>query len=561
MAAMDALFSILRHPWATGFYLGLALSAAATPSDVEFSILLPEADRVYLLGSFNDEKATDDTLMTNEQGLWRKTVALEEGSHTYYFQAEGDRISDDGWRTDWRNPSETRQSKGHARSVLAVPGDLDAFRARHPHARLAGPSIEIPLIYDRHPENSKTFHPSGYSSCPILTSPPAAGQWKLPEFIGPMPLYSVVQLGDSRFLAVLDRQTPADAFYNRLFFDRNGNGDLTDDEPLAGDPETYGRDHYFSCSFPPLDLEIQVRGQPMPYAFRLRLHGSPPAPDAARSSDPDRLRNLTCSLLAHCSYLGEFALDGTAYRLALADSTANGIFGDALQLSESRYWDGRLNASGDSLFLSTAQPIEYADGLLLGEFLAVGKRLFQVRLDLPAQRLTLDPVPGPVGTLELPAPMRSLTLVSVPGQQGLMAARVGTRVPVPAGDWRLAAYQLLKKDEWGDEWILHARGHADAPPVGVSANGSGLLAAGEPLHAFLDIPDYYLERAAAQGSLRMSLRLAGHLNETITDLRRLSGTNTHYKLARRDSNRPEEAAYRIIRPDGERITSGSFEYG
>ena len=26
-------------------------------------------------------------------------------------------------------------------------------------------------------------------------------------------------------------------------------------------------------------------------------------------------------------------------------------------------------------------------------------------------------------------------------------------------------------------------------------------------------------------------------------------------------NRPEEAAYRIIRPDGERITSGSFEYG
>ena len=558
---MDVPVPIRRLFWLAGFFLGFALSAAAIPHEVEFSILLPEADRVYLLGSFNEETVSDDTRMTNQDGLWRKTVVLEEGSHTYHFQAEGERITDDGWRIDWQNPAETRKKKGRTRSLLVLPDDLDSFRARHPAPLASDQTLEIPLIYDRHPDDPQSFRPGGYASFPILASPPAAGQWKLPEFISPMPLFSFVQLGDARLLAALDRQSPSDPHYNRLFFDRNQNGDLTDDEPLAGKPETYGRENYFSCSFPPVDLEIPVRGQPMPYCLCLRIHGTMPSPEAAASNDPDRLRNLTFSLLSHCSYLGEFALAGTAYHLALADSTGNGLFGDSLRLSDGRYWDGRLNATGDSLFLTTADRFEYADGLLLGDFLALGKQLFHVRLDLPARRLTLEPVPDSTGTLELPAPMRSLTLVSVPDEKGLMIVRSDTRVPVPAGDWRLVAYQLLKKDAWGDEWSLQARGNADAPAVGVPPNGTALLAAGEPLHATIEIPEYYLERAAAQGSLRMSLRLAGNLSESISDLRRISGTNTQHKMAPRDANRPEAAAYRIIRPDGERVTSGSFEYG
>ena len=59
----------------------------------------------------------------------------------------------------------------------------------------------------------------------------------------------------------------------------------------------------------------------------------------------------------------------------------------------------------------------------------------------------------------------------------------------------------------------------------------------------------------------ITLGLAGCGKEQITDLRRVSGTNTQHKLAKRYSNRPQEATYRIIKPDGELVTSGSFEYG
>ena len=71
----------------------------------------------------------------------------------------------------------------------------------------------------------------------------------------------------------------------------------------------------------------------------------------------------------------------------------------------------------------------------------------------------------------------------------------------------------------------------------------------------------YLRQAAAKGSLRISLSLLGNLKETISDVSRISGTNTQHQLAKRYSNRPEEATYRIVKPDGERIASGSFEYG
>ena len=47
----------------------------------------------------------------------------------------------------------------------------------------------------------------------------------------------------------------------------------------------------------------------------------------------------------------------------------------------------------------------------------------------------------------------------------------------------------------------------------------------------------------------------------IADLRRISGTKTQHKLSKRYSSRPEEATYRIVKHDGELITSGSFEYG
>ncbi len=541
--------------WGLACFLALSLSSIAAPHEVDFSIVMPEADRVDLVGSFNDETISDSSRMSNENGIWRKTLSLEEGTYTYHFKVE------EKWLLDWKSSGETRKKRGRSSSILVVPDDLDTFRARQQHARATEQKIEIPLFYERYSENGSSSRPSGYAFCPLQTIPPA-GDWKLPNFEGSRPLFTVITLGQSTFLAAFDQPPSATALYQRVYFDRNGNHDLTDDEPLVGEARTFSQSTYFDCSFPAIDLEIDVGEHRMPYCLNLRLNGNLSEQPSIDLEDSEVVRNIRVLAMPYCAYLGELALDGTGYRIALGDSTANGFFGEmALLETDSPHSNRRLNAQGDSFFITTSDRVAPTDGHVLGRFLALGDRLFEVQIDVPAGRMTLTPWQTDLGTLELPTPVQSMTLLSTTDSGGIMMVRADERTAIPSGTYRLMDYQQIKTDEWGDEWSLRATGSGDASPITVPLNGSVSLAIGEPLQAVISLSEWSLQQAVAKGTLRITLNMIGHLNEQIIDLRRISGTNTQHKLAKRDTNRPEEPTYRIIKPDGERITSGSFEYG
>ena len=552
-----------RIRWSAGLLLPLALSAGAATYDADFSVLLPEAERVYLVGSFNDWEVSDDALMENANGLWLKTLSLEEGTYSYKFKAEGPGISGDGWRLDWKSSRDSRQKRVAGNSVLTVPDDLEAFHARQRGASQTEAGIEIPLFYDRQPDKNAAYGFGGYSYHQLEADPPS-DDWVLPEFVDDKPLFSVVEIGDSEFLAALDRKSSNDLFYNRLFFDRNGNRDLTDDEPLAGKTQSYGRENYFDCQFPAVDLEIELEGHRLPYCISLRVNGTMPAKN---DEDDDRIARMgrrypNLLVSPRCAYLGEFALDGVGYRIALCDSEANGSFGDSASIPEGmRFGDGSLYARGDALYVSTGDRVGSSDRSLLGDFLGIGGRLFKARVDVPNGRLVLQPRKEQTGTLEFPAPMRSLSMISSSGSESLVLVRADNRAAVPAGRWRLLQYELLKKDEWGDEWMIGARGVEDMRSVTVPENGSASLPVGEPLQASIEVSDRTSSTSGTNRMVRMSFDVLGQAGERIADISHFSGTNTQHKLALRNSNRPEGAAYRIVKPDGELVSSGSFEYG
>ena len=95
---------------------------------------------------------------------------------------------------------------------------------------LAAParSLEVPLEYER--EVSSIF---------LLKSAEAPpGEWKLPELKSETPVYLLAHLPGKRRLLVLDRRTGAETFFSRLYYDANGNRDLTDDP--AFDANTAG---------------------------------------------------------------------------------------------------------------------------------------------------------------------------------------------------------------------------------------------------------------------------------------------------------------------------------
>ena len=60
---------------------------------------------------------------------------------------------------------------------------------------------------------------------------------------------------------------------------------------------------------------------------------------------------------------------------------------------------------------------------------------------------------------------------------------------------------------------------------------------------------------------RLSFSVRGAAREQVVDLAHVAGSRT--KIARSSSNnsRPKEPAYRIVKPDGELVATGKFEYG
>ncbi len=67
----------------------------------------------------------------------------------------------------------------------------------------------------------------------------------------------------AKILTGSEPETPKKAFkavpYDRLYFDRNHNGDLTDEEPIeAQSTDTYGNRDYYATSFPRVDLTVEA---------------------------------------------------------------------------------------------------------------------------------------------------------------------------------------------------------------------------------------------------------------------------------------------------------------
>ena len=205
--------------------------------------------------------------------------------------------------------------------------------------------IEAPLTYQPFPEDlTEGFFPLlGYASQTVSTTPPD-GNWKLPESVS-RPLYCLITLGDMKRLAVLDRQSATDVFFTRICFDKNGNGDLTDDPSLDGSLNTNAGDDFCLVQFPWVDITVDVNGKPLPYRFQptLLTPSLKSFSEALRGPrlDPEEIKDLVqLTVSIRCAYVGAFATDKglqplvsappRTYHVALGDRNGNTRFDDRI---------------------------------------------------------------------------------------------------------------------------------------------------------------------------------------------------------------------------------------
>lgn len=418
--------------------------------------------------------------------------------------------------------------------------------------------IEIQLTHQNGPQNESSYYPSGFIYSP-LTSEVPDGNWKLPSTNAPVPGYAVFSLGDKKFLFLIDMKSAEDKYYNRIYFDTNCNGDLTDDKPLDASIKERSS-NYFETYFQRIDTTILIDGVAKPYSFAVELYGSLP-----EKNDSIRERfGSSIELRIYSAYRGTFSLDGATYSVMINDANGNGRCDDSAFLTKNQQSEQyqTYNTGGDKVFISETSDHRSYDAFYYGDYLAIGNKIFRVKIDIAKDKVILDEVKKGLSPLELSCIPDRLSLVSDDNAHCVMVYKPSsTTIMIPPGSYRLMEYQLSRKDEQGDEWSLNASGTSESPVVTIEPEKKASLSFGEPFKPTIIVLKNQNDAASQRTSIRLSLLGSGL--ESISMLQHIKGTATKLPLSSSEgrSNYPQEASYRIIKQDGEIVAKGSFAYG
>ncbi len=149
----------------------------------------------------------------------------------------------------------------------------------------------------------------------------------------------MLRFGTQQYAFALDRtqeRAVGGEWYDRLFFDLNHNGDLTDEPPVDG--KGGGK----TSSFPRIDLAIPMDGSSSEYAFHLNAVTNP-----VRWSDGTGT-GVGVSLSSAVCRQGTVSLDGRARTVTLVDFNSNARFDD----------EAHFTGSGRGLFVSQREAFD-----------------------------------------------------------------------------------------------------------------------------------------------------------------------------------------------------------
>ena len=414
--------------------------------------------------------------------------------------------------------------------------------------------LDVPLKFEKLTNNQDMNFPYGFGRADAAAVKPNSG-WKLPKLTTDKPYNVLLSLGDKQHLLVFDKKKAEDKAYTRLWFDTNGNNDLTDEMPIDGTSQNMGdvADGNFSIQFSSVDVWITVDGAKLPYCIQPVLYGY-------AGSNGEVSVNFSYTVI--CAYSGTFRVGGAEYTMWIGDRNGNGRFGDTPKILNSQMPDRRspLYADGDVMYISDGKALSFYDSQTLGDLLLVNDTLFRVTLDIPKRKMVLTEIKSGLSPLKLAAKPERLTLLTEDNKHCLMVFKpTGDVIQLPSGNYHVLYYEISRKDPQGDMWRLIAGGSAESPVVTVKPNGGAILAIGEPFIPLITLPQTG-RTSASLGNLPLSFNIEGQGREIMTNLIH-EGTATRIPLSKNRKERPKEPSYTIVKNDGEIVAKGSFEYG
>jgi hypothetical protein len=363
--------------------------------------------------------------------------------------------------------------------------------------------------------------------------------------------------------------------FTRLYFDRNHNGDLTDDEVIEAKTEQSRPSSTNHASFPTVKLTIDVDGKKVDYAFMFSVY----------SYGSGTYSYANASLNAAAYRDGEITLDGVKHRVVLVDFNSNGRFDDVGGVNDKvQLSDGTVYPKmGDMLYIDPQPSVGYRnpydstgskDQYQVNKLIAFGDRFYDLKIDPSGKTLALEPSSTPVGYIT--NPNKGFRAI-IYGDQGILEIDdSGTgKTPVPEGEWKLMSYTLERsetaepeadeeKKEEGSllellgsalstpvrrptpprRTVVSARAKRDFEAVKVVEGETAEMRFGPPYIPKVETRN--LRKGMSKASLSMSL--VGTGGEVCSNL-----------LVK--GNRPGAPEFTISTKDGEEVAAGKFKYG
>ncbi len=392
------------------------------------------------------------------------------------------------------------------------------------------------------------------------------------RYVAARPFRGVARLGSRRYGFVLDASGPGVPGYDRLYFDLNGNGDLTDDRCIAG--SITGARQASTTVFPRVDLPIEVDGSKQDFSFFFSVH----------CYSSDQFGYVSASLTPAAYREGRILLGGKTRRVVLLDSNSNGRFGDEAGAPS---MSGVPHITpGDTLLFESEQsgrPSRRALGgateatCRVAKVICVDGRFYDCQISSQGDQLTLKPSDVPLGYVTNPNPGFSAVIYSDSG--AVMTINGGSsKIALPEGSWRLVSYTMdqfaltrsgprplrgkrtAKSDQRpptssaapaivgvsGRGLILAAAATADSPVVRVRKDDVVPFAFGPPYKATITSSSSGRGR---NNTVRLSLLLTGAGGERCTSIMLANGS------------RPTPPGFTIVNAAGQMVGQGKFEFG
>jgi hypothetical protein len=379
-----------------------------------------------------------------------------------------------------------------------------------------------------------------------------------------------------------------DFAYNRLYFDFNHNGDLTDDKVVEITADSRRAVvamspgmTYRNFDFPRIDLTISVDGTKVEHSFYVNGYAYASANN--------------CSVMVSFSSAicreGDITLEGKQHHLVLIDFNSNGRFDDKTKIPDNvRLATGQVYAEMGDVLLIDPQPGRTAGDSpydpttndyrhYLSEMIQIDGRWYDLKVSPAGDQLTLTRSTVPTGNVT--NRNNSFGAMIYSSDKGFLKIR-GTKdkpISIPEGEWKLYSYSLTKEtpktaDKKAEaspstdsllEGLAESFGVSPGPPVARPPSLASATATdkyspvtvrkgetvempfGPPYKPTVTTASYGVPNGqAAQTYLEMTLIGVG--GEAVTNMT-VKG------------NRPGKPEFTITDPEGKVVQRGSFEYG